>query len=100
MLLQGYKVSRPLGTAAAFLCAADAGIETTRYVLCAAGSRVKVISVKTGDITRVLRGHSGAVTRVLICDTNAQRAYTASLDGTVRVWDFADGACLEVSCEL
>jgi NET1-associated nuclear protein 1 (U3 small nucleolar RNA-associated protein 17) len=57
---------------------------------------VKVISVKTGEIMRILRGHTGAVTKVAICDTNAQRAYSASLDGTVRVWDFADGACLEV----
>ena len=64
--------------------------------MCAAGASVKVISVKTGKIVRVLRGHTGTVTRVVISEENTQRCFTASLDCTVRVWDFLDGECLEV----
>ena len=45
---------------------------------------------------RVLRGHTGTVTRVVISEENTQRCFTASLDCTVRVWDFLDGECLEV----
>lgn len=57
-------------------------------------SQVKMYSVASGEQVGVLRGHTAAVTGVMPNPKNSLQVYTASHDGSVRVWDFYEAKCL------
>jgi NET1-associated nuclear protein 1 (U3 small nucleolar RNA-associated protein 17) len=69
-----------------------------------------VHSITTGEIVSTLsppmssntempipgsRGHSGAITCVILNPDNPFQLITGSLDGTIRLWDFMDGVLLQ-----
>lgn len=61
--------------------------------LLAFGTFAKVVIIRdlaTGE-ERVLRGHTGSVTRVLFHPTDANRLVSVSDDGTLRVWNVQTG---------
>lgn len=53
-------------------------------------SVVRLYDLDTGEETRAFRGHGGAVRHLAFEPTN-QFLYTASVDGTSRVWDLPTG---------
>ncbi|XP_078795551.1 WD repeat-containing protein 75 isoform X2 [Oryzias latipes] len=61
------------------------------FLLCASGESVKVFSTATEECLHALQGHTDLVTGVLLRPSNHLQAYSCSLDGTVRLWDFTDG---------
>ncbi|KAF6738738.1 WD repeat-containing protein 75 [Oryzias melastigma] len=63
----------------------------SRFLLCASGECVKVFSTSTEECLHELQGHTDLVTGVLLRPSNHLQAYSCSLDGTVRLWDFTDG---------
>ncbi|XP_037345235.2 WD repeat-containing protein 75 [Pungitius pungitius] len=67
----------------------------SRLLLCASGHSVKVFSTSTEECVHDLRGHSDLVTGVLLRPSNHLQAYSCSLDGTVRLWDFTDGILIK-----
>ncbi|KAJ2511256.1 rRNA-processing protein utp21 [Coemansia sp. RSA 2049] len=66
------------------------------YALLGLGSGgIELVNMQSGLTRRSFSGHKKAVTGIQTDDCN-RRVYSASLDGTVRVWDFATGA--ELTC--
>ncbi|KAI4806043.1 hypothetical protein KUCAC02_010634 [Chaenocephalus aceratus] len=65
--------------------------QDSRFLLCASGECVKVFSTSTEECVHDLRGHTDAVTGVLLKPSNHLQAYSCSADGTVRLWDFTEG---------
>ncbi|KNC77459.1 hypothetical protein SARC_10080 [Sphaeroforma arctica JP610] len=70
----------------------------SKYFLCGADNKVHVYSVITGLRVHTLTGHNDTVTAISISPENPLQAYTCSLDGDVRVWDYLDAVCLKVYC--
>ncbi|XP_034042744.1 WD repeat-containing protein 75 [Thalassophryne amazonica] len=66
-----------------------------RFLLCAAGERVKVFSTSTEECVHELWGHTDLVTGILIKPSNHLQAYSCSADGTVKLWDFMDGILIK-----
>ena len=64
-----------------------------RHFYAPCGSDVRVYSARSGDHVATLRGHADAVTAVAVDPSNARQLYSASLDGTVKLWRLDDGAC-------
>lgn len=56
----------------------------------ATGAVVKVLSQ-----SRIDGGHSNKVTRVILNPKNHLQLYTASLDGTIKLWDYNDDILLK-----
>jgi NET1-associated nuclear protein 1 (U3 small nucleolar RNA-associated protein 17) len=63
---------------------------------------VKVYSVATGEVVRILdcsrlnrKATDSIVTSVQLNPTNQFQLYTASLDGTCRLWDYSDAVLLK-----
>ncbi|XP_061143492.1 WD repeat-containing protein 75 [Syngnathus typhle] len=67
----------------------------SKFLLCASGVCVKVYSTATEEFVHELRGHSDLVTGVLIKPSNHLQAYSCSVDGSVRLWDFTDGILIK-----
>ncbi|KAK5921440.1 hypothetical protein CgunFtcFv8_025146 [Champsocephalus gunnari] len=65
--------------------------QDSRFLLCASGECVKVFSTSTEECVHDLRGHTDAVTGVLLNPSNHLQAYSCSADATVRLWDFTEG---------
>uniref|UniRef100_U3JPC3 WD repeat domain 75 n=1 Tax=Ficedula albicollis TaxID=59894 RepID=U3JPC3_FICAL len=61
------------------------------YVLYVSGDFVKVYSVNTEEILRLLGGHADLVTGIQLNPQNHMQLYSCSLDGTIKLWDFMDG---------
>eukprot|EP00076_Gallus_gallus_P006709 XP_001233408.2 WD repeat-containing protein 75 [Gallus gallus] len=66
-----------------------------RFLLCASGDFVKMYSVATEELVRLLRGHSDLVTGVQLAPHNRLQLYSSSLDGTIKLWDFTDGILIK-----
>ncbi|XP_020383121.2 WD repeat-containing protein 75 [Rhincodon typus] len=66
-----------------------------RYLLCASGDLVKVYSTATDECVHVLQGHKNLVTGIQLNPRNHLQLYSASLDGTIRLWDFTDGILIK-----
>jgi NET1-associated nuclear protein 1 (U3 small nucleolar RNA-associated protein 17) len=72
-----------------------------------AGSSVKIHSSTTGDIVSTVSASSGVgttsadtshtatITSAILNPENTYQLITGSLDGTIRIWDFLDGALLQ-----
>uniref|UniRef100_G3NDZ3 WD repeat domain 75 n=1 Tax=Gasterosteus aculeatus aculeatus TaxID=481459 RepID=G3NDZ3_GASAC len=67
----------------------------SRLLLCASGHSVKVFSTSTEECVHELRGHTDLVTGVVVKPSNHLQAYSCSLDGTIRLWDFTDGILIK-----
>ncbi|KAM9365512.1 WD repeat-containing protein 75 [Pholidichthys leucotaenia] len=67
----------------------------SKFLLCASGECVKVFSTSTEECIHNLRGHTDLVTGVLFRPSNHLQAYSCSLDGTIRLWDFTDGILIK-----
>ncbi|XP_015723319.1 WD repeat-containing protein 75 [Coturnix japonica] len=66
-----------------------------KFLLCASGDFVKMYSVATEELVRLLRGHSDLVTGVQLAPHNRMQLYSCSLDGTIKLWDFTDGILIK-----
>lgn len=66
------------------------------------GSSVKICSVATGSAVKMLSkagspdAHTDQITRVFLNPRNPLQLYTASLDGTIKLWDYNDDVLLKV----
>nr|XP_057938531.1 WD repeat-containing protein 75 [Doryrhamphus excisus] len=67
----------------------------SKFLLCASGDCLKVYSTATEECIHELRGHTDVVTGVLIKPSNHLQVYSSSTDGTVKLWDFADGILIK-----
>uniref|UniRef100_A0A3Q2YKB1 WD repeat domain 75 n=1 Tax=Hippocampus comes TaxID=109280 RepID=A0A3Q2YKB1_HIPCM len=67
----------------------------SKFLLCASGECVKVYSTTTEECVHELRGHTDLVTGVLLKPSNHLQVYSCSTDGTVKLWDFADGILMK-----
>jgi WD40 repeat protein len=55
-------------------------------------NKVEVMSPVSRKRILSLEGHTAPVTAVCVHPVNVSQAYTASFDGTIRLWDIQDGA--------
>eukprot|EP01134_Creolimax_fragrantissima_P000341 CFRG0341T1 len=68
----------------------------SKYFLCCADGKVHLYSALTGLRVHTLTGHRATVTSIQISPENPLQAFTCSLDGDIRVWDYLDAVCLRV----
>ena len=64
------------------------------------GSAIKIHSATSGKIISTLpgspdEGHTDIITSVVLSPQNAFQLITASLDGTIKIWDFLEGVLLQ-----
>ncbi|KAM3917040.1 WD repeat-containing protein 75 [Leptodactylus fuscus] len=67
----------------------------SKYLLCVSGSTIKVFSTLSEECIHVLWSHSDLVTGIELDPNNSLQVYSCSLDGTVKLWDFFDGALIK-----
>ncbi|MEW5307752.1 MAG: hypothetical protein WDW36_010128 [Sanguina aurantia] len=67
-----------------------------KFVICPCGRKLNVYSAVTGELVGHLRGHTAEVTAVVLNPHDKSQVYSASLDGTLRLWDFSTSSCLQV----
>ena len=72
------------------LCMSVSWLADGRYALAASGQNVVIWDTQTGDKLRELAGHTSRVEAVSI-SADGRTLFTASADGTVRLWDVATG---------
>jgi WD40 repeat protein len=85
-------------TAAGNMLDAQASLALSRdgkAVLVAVLNKVDIMSPVSRKRMLSLEGHAAAVTAVCVHPHHVSQAYTASFDGTVRLWDISDGANLK-----
>lgn len=63
------------------------------------GSTIKICSTTSGKVVSTLprshdEGHTDVITSAILSAQNSFQLITASLDGTIKVWDFLEGALL------
>nr|KYP57483.1 WD repeat-containing protein 75 [Cajanus cajan] len=72
--------------------------DAKRLLVCT-GSTVSVFSTATGSRVSSLEGHSGPVTALVVVpdsSTLLSFCWTASVDGTIRHWDFSVPECVKI----
>lgn len=73
----------------------------SNYFFSCNAKTIRVLSVETGQVVRVLSssaeegGHKDTVTGVMLNPRNLLQLYSASLDGTIKLWDFNDAVLLK-----
>ena len=67
-----------------------------KQIMVLAETEVRVIDAKTGRLSTTLQGHESRITSVALSWSNHLQVITSSTDGTLRIWDVEDGACLKV----
>ncbi|KAG0242251.1 hypothetical protein BGX31_000413 [Mortierella sp. GBA43] len=73
----------------------------SNYFFSCNAKSIRVLSVETGQVVRVLSssaeegGHKDTVTSVMLNPRNLLQLYSASLDGTIKLWDFNDAVLLK-----
>lgn len=55
-------------------------------------NKVEVLSSLTGKRLLSLEGHTASISAVVLHPINVSQVFTASFDGTLRMWDISDGA--------
>lgn len=70
----------------------------SKYLLCCSGTAVKLFSIETGALLRVLDGHTADVTAVAHVTSNVFQALSAGLDGRILLWDLDDATLLRAFC--
>ncbi|CAJ1941827.1 unnamed protein product [Sphenostylis stenocarpa] len=69
-----------------------------RFLVCS-GTTVSVFSTATGSLVSSLQGHTGPVTAVVVVPTTASLlcyCWTASIDGTIRQWNYSIPECVKI----
>ncbi|KAF9953677.1 hypothetical protein BGZ65_004522, partial [Modicella reniformis] len=71
----------------------------SNYFFSCNAKTIRILSVETGQVVRVLSsadegGHTDTVTSVMLNPRNLLQLYSASLDGTIKLWDFNDAVLL------
>ncbi|BAT76749.1 hypothetical protein LR48_Vigan627s003400 [Vigna angularis] len=69
-----------------------------RLFVCS-GTSVSVFSTATGSLVSSLQGHTALVTAVVVVPTTASLlsyCWTASVDGTIRQWDYSVPECVKI----
>ncbi|XP_051786405.1 LOW QUALITY PROTEIN: WD repeat-containing protein 75 [Erpetoichthys calabaricus] len=67
----------------------------SRFLLCAAGNRVQVLSTQSQECLHILEGHSSLVSGLVLNPANHLQLYSCSVDGTIKLWDFTDGLLMK-----
>ena len=67
-----------------------------RLIISPSGSRLKLHSTVTGEIAGALEGHDADVTAVALNPAQNGQVYSASKDGTLRLWDYFSSECVKV----
>ncbi|KAF7726185.1 WD repeat-containing protein 75 [Apophysomyces ossiformis] len=73
----------------------------SKYFFSCVGTCIKIYNVATGAVVKVLSrspqagGHSHKVIRVMLNPKNPLQLYSASLDGTIKLWDYNDEILLK-----
>lgn len=69
---------------------------SSKYILIATGSSVRIFSTQTGERVGGLVGHTKSVTCIMSNPINPAQIYTCSLDGSIRLWSLIDSTCVKV----
>ena len=60
-------------------------------ITAAAGDWITTWNIETGEVVRVLAGHTSGITRVFP-DADESQLFSVGVDSTIRLWDLDDGA--------
>jgi len=63
-----------------------------RFVISASNNQINVWDMETGELNKILEGHTNKVTALAVPDN--KRIISASGDGTLKVWDIDNGIVL------
>lgn len=69
-------------------------LERRKRLLVCSGSTVSIFSTATGSLVSSLEGHTAVV--VVPSSTGLSYCWTASVDGTIRHWDFSVPECVKI----
>lgn len=69
---------------------------STRYIFAVCGSAIKLYSSTSGELVRVLRGHTRAVTGLAVNPANFLQLVSCSGDGTIRLWNYHEAQLIRV----
>ncbi|KAL2338651.1 hypothetical protein Fmac_013097 [Flemingia macrophylla] len=81
-----------------YVSSAPAFSNDGKRLLVCSGSTVSVFSTATGSLVSSLEGHSAPVTALVVCPASSSLltyCWTASVDCTIRHWDFSVPECLK-----
>ncbi|CAG8703606.1 493_t:CDS:2 [Acaulospora morrowiae] len=73
----------------------------SKYFFCACSNTIKVYNVATGDVVKIIsesperNGHKDEITCIILNPADSSQLYSASLDGTVKKWDYINSDLLE-----
>ncbi|KAG5129818.1 hypothetical protein JHK84_036215 [Glycine max] len=81
-----------------YVSSAPAFSNDGKRLLVCSGSTVSIFSTATGSLVSSLEGHTAAVTAVVVIPSSTGLSYcwTASVDGTIRHWDFSVPECVKI----
>ena len=82
-----------------YVSSAPAFSKDGKRLLVCSGTSVSVFSTTTGSLVSSLQGHTALVTAVVVVPTTASLlccCWTASVDGTIRQWDYSVPECLRI----
>ncbi|ESW26740.1 hypothetical protein PHAVU_003G144100 [Phaseolus vulgaris] len=82
-----------------YVSSAPAFSKDGKRLLVCSGTSVSVFSTTTGSLVSSLQGHTALVTAVVVVPTTASLlccCWTASVDGTIRQWDYPVPECLRI----
>eukprot|EP01024_Parvocaulis_polyphysoides_P039861 TRINITY_DN360_c1_g1_i2.p1 TRINITY_DN360_c1_g1~~TRINITY_DN360_c1_g1_i2.p1 ORF type:complete len:377 (-),score=50.86 TRINITY_DN360_c1_g1_i2:161-1291(-) len=80
-----------------FYCCKFSVLQATRTPILLLGGTtglVKVVNLATGKMERVLVGHGDSINEISVHIKRTHVIFTASKDGTTRVWNVASGQCI------
>ena len=66
-----------------------------RLLLSPSGSQLKLLSTLTGELAGVLEGHDADITTVALNPNQSSQVYSASKDGTIKLWDYVSSECIK-----
>ncbi|XP_072029311.1 WD repeat-containing protein 75-like [Amphiura filiformis] len=67
----------------------------SKYIFVCSGEVIRVFSVASGEFVTELWGHRNEVTAVRVNPLIQLQLFSSSLDGTINLWDYADGILLK-----
>ncbi|KAL2960870.1 hypothetical protein AAZX31_17G060300 [Glycine max] len=81
-----------------YVSSAPAFSNDGKRLLVCSGSTVSIFSTGTGSLVSSLEGHTASVTAVVVVPSSTGLSYcwTASVDGTIRHWDFSVPECVNI----
>jgi len=65
-----------------------------KLVLSPSGCRLKIHSALTCELACVLEGHEADLTTIALNPKQPGQVYSASKDGTIKLWDYKTAECL------